>query len=80
MVDYSKWDKFAEDLSDEEDNKGFQVQQFEQGSRVTIGPKGANIEAAAAVADLPTATTASTHVRILFSQMHLNVLDVSFLY
>lgn len=49
MVDYSKWDALAKDLSDdEEDPKGPVVHHVENGGRVTIGPDGATLGPAAA--------------------------------
>ena len=45
MVDYSKWDRFAEDLSDEDDCDSHQpaVHEVPKGSQVRIGPSGAEI-------------------------------------
>ena len=50
MVDYSKWDKFASELSDDEDEgRGpVQVHHVEDGGSVTIGPNGASLAARSA--------------------------------
>ena len=46
MVDYSKWDKFADDISDEEDGPMRPVvHHVEEGGSVTIGPGGPSIAA-----------------------------------
>lgn len=45
MVDYSKWDKFVSELSDEDDSAGpVQVHHIEDGGTVTIGPDGPCID------------------------------------
>lgn len=71
MVDYSKWDKFASELSDEEeDAKGPMVHHVEEGGRVTIGPDGATIAAHSAQSESAVAEDANTittvAVRILW--------------
>ena len=45
MVDYSKWDAFAADLSDSDDDMKPAVTKLHDGSRVHIGPSGTLISA-----------------------------------
>ena len=46
-MDYSKWDKFAAELSDSDDEErgAPKVTSISQGSKVTIGPEGHSISA-----------------------------------
>mmetsp|Transcript_38422 Transcript_38422/g.39099 ORF Transcript_38422/g.39099 Transcript_38422/m.39099 type:complete len:240 (+) Transcript_38422:245-964(+) len=46
MVDYSKWDSFAADLSDSDEEPTPSVKKLEDGSKVHIGPTGVSLSSA----------------------------------
>ena len=61
MVDYSKWDKFADEISDDEEPNTPLVHHVEDGGSVTIGPDGPRI--AARSTDAASASKASKEGR-----------------